>query len=68
MVVVVVVVVVVVGLLVPNRNFKDFSLLSVDFKHQDCPSARGVSAASVMDNDVDTSTIVYSMGVRSELI
>jgi len=43
-----------VGLRVPNRNFRDFSLFNVDFKRLNCPSARCATAANVIDSDTDT--------------
>ena len=52
-----------VGLGVPNRNFRDFSLCNVDFKIRDCPSARCASAVNAIDSD----TGIFS-GVRSGLI
>ena len=35
-----------VGLRVPNRNFRHFSLFNVDFKRLNCPSARSTSAST----------------------
>jgi len=40
-----------IGLGVPNRNFRDFSLCNVDFKSRNCPSARCASAANAIDSD-----------------
>jgi len=41
------------GLRVPNRNFRDFSLLNVDFKRRGCPSVRYASAANGIGSDTD---------------
>jgi len=43
-----------VGLMVPNRNFRDFSLLKVGFKRRNCPSARCASEVNAIDSDTDT--------------
>ena len=45
-----------VGLRVPNRNFRDFSLFNVDFKRRISPSDRRVSKANVIDSDIDIFT------------
>ena len=42
-----------------NRNFRNFSLINVDFKRRNCPYAGCASAAVIS---------IYSMGVRSPLI
>jgi hypothetical protein len=42
-----------VGLRVPNRNFRDFSLFNVDFKRPNCPSARWALAANGIGSDTD---------------
>jgi hypothetical protein len=42
-----------VGLRVPNRNFRDFSLFSVDFKSRNFPSVRFALAADAIDSDTD---------------
>jgi hypothetical protein len=38
-------------LLVPKRNLRDFTLLNVDFKRRNCPSARYASAANIINRD-----------------
>jgi hypothetical protein len=40
-----------VGLRVPNRNFRDFNLFSVDFNSRNFPSARCASAADAINTD-----------------
>jgi hypothetical protein len=42
-----------VGPHVPNRIFRDFSLLNVDFKCRKCPSARCVLAANAINSDTN---------------
>jgi len=42
-----------VGLHVPNRNFRDFSLFNVDFKSRKSPSVQCASAANALDSDID---------------
>ena len=42
-----------VGLRVPNRNIRDFSLFNVDFKRRIRPSARCASAENAIDTDTD---------------
>jgi hypothetical protein len=42
-----------VDLRVPIRNFRGFSLLNVDFKSRNSPSARCASAASAIGSDTD---------------
>jgi len=42
-----------VGLLMPNQNFRIFSLLNINFKCQNCPSARCTSAANIINSDTD---------------
>jgi hypothetical protein len=37
----------------PNRNFRDFRLFSVDFRHHACPSIRCASGASAFGRDTD---------------
>ena len=39
------------GLLVPNRNFREFSSFNVDLKRRKCPSARCTSAANAIGNE-----------------
>jgi len=38
---------------VTNRNFRDLSLFTVDFKSRNCPSPRCAWAAKVIDSDID---------------
>ena len=42
-----------VGLRVPNRDCKDFTLFNVDLKRRNCPSARRSSTANATDGDND---------------
>ena len=42
-----------------NRNFRDFSLINIDFRRRNCPCAGRASAAVIS---------IYSMDVRSLLI
>jgi hypothetical protein len=53
-----------VGLRVPNRNFRGFSLFIVDFKNRNCLSARCASAV----NTIGCDTLIYSMVIRSRLM
>ena len=41
------------GQRVLNGNFRDFSLFNVEFKRQNCPSTRCISAANSIDSDTD---------------
>jgi len=38
-------------LLVPIRNLRDFTLLNIDFKRRNCPSAGYASATNTISND-----------------
>jgi hypothetical protein len=42
-----------VGLRVPNRDCRDFSLFNVDLKRRNCPCARRASTANAIDGDND---------------
>jgi hypothetical protein len=42
-----------VGLRVPNRDFREFSLFNVDFKSRNSPSAQCASTANTIDSDTD---------------
>jgi hypothetical protein len=42
-----------VDLRVTNRNFRDLSLFTVDFKSRNCPSPRCAPAAKVIASDID---------------
>jgi hypothetical protein len=35
-----------------NRNFRDFSLMNVDFKRRNCPYAGCASPANAIDSDI----------------
>ena len=47
----------------PNRNFRDFSLINVDFKRLNSPSARCAMEASGIDIDIDIVS-VHSVSVN----
>jgi hypothetical protein len=51
--IIVVVVVVVVGLRVPARYIRDFSMFNVCSSSKNCPSARCAPAANVVCRDID---------------
>jgi hypothetical protein len=42
-----------VGLLMPNQNFRNFSLFNINFKFQNCPSARCSSASNIINIDAN---------------
>jgi hypothetical protein len=42
-----------VDLRVPNRNFRDISLFTFDFKRRICPSAECATAANGIGSDTD---------------
>ena len=61
-IIIIIIIIETVGLLVPNRNFRDFSLFSVDFERRNCPSARCASAVKAIDSDTDKfSGLVFSV-------
>ena len=47
-----------VGLPVPNRNIREFSLFNVESKRRNCPSARLASAANGVGSNSDICNVL----------